>query len=111
MDGFSLDIDNLVESWILSDMYHLKGLKFCCMSSLKLNWCEESDVSRILKESEDLTGPCDEMKRKYLGILEQIESKHSSRSRCFMGRGILTFDRDCFKFTLARDSPLSSTGR
>ena len=71
MDGFSVSIDDMVELWVLADMYQLEGLKLCCLGSLERDVCEEKDVSRILEEADELSCPCDELKRICLMVLER----------------------------------------
>ena len=58
-----MSIDDLVDVWVLADMYQLKELKLCCLSSLGRDLCEEIQVSWILEEAEELSCPCDELKR------------------------------------------------
>ena len=71
MDGFSVSIDDMVELWVLADMYQLEGLKLCCLGSLERDVCKEKDVSRILEEADELSCPCDELKRICLMVLER----------------------------------------
>ena len=73
MDGFSVSIDDVVELWVLADMYQMEGLKLCCLGSLESGLCEENDASRILEEAEDLSCPCDELKRICLEVLQKID--------------------------------------
>ena len=73
MDGFSVSIDDVVDVWVLADMYQLEGLKLCCIGSLERDLCKENDdASRILKEVEELSCPCDELKRICLKVLQGI---------------------------------------
>ena len=72
MDGFSVSIDDVVELWVLADMYQIEGLKWCCLGSLERDLCEENHASRILEEAEVLSCPCNELKRVCLDVLEQI---------------------------------------
>jgi hypothetical protein len=62
LDGFTVSLDDVVELWVLSDMYQLDGLKYSCMGALERGLSEET-VSHILQEGEDLSCPCDELKR------------------------------------------------
>jgi hypothetical protein len=43
-------------------MYQMEGLKYSCMGALERGLSEEN-VSEILEEVEDLSFPCDELKR------------------------------------------------
>ena len=56
-----MSIEDVVDVWVLADMYHLEGLKFCCLPSLERNLWEENEVPRILKEAKDLSCPCDDV--------------------------------------------------
>ena len=76
MDGFSVSIDDVVELWVLADMYQMEGLKLCCLGSLERELCEENDASRILKEAEELSCPCDELKRICLEVLQRQQRRH-----------------------------------
>ena len=70
----------MVELWVLADMYQLDGLQWCCLGSLVRDLCEENDASRILGEVEDLSCPCDELKRICLEVLQRNDdSEDSSR--------------------------------
>ena len=51
-------------------MYQMEGLKLCCLGSLKRDLCKKNDASRILEEAEDLSCPCDELKRICLKVLQ-----------------------------------------
>ena len=62
MDGFTVSIDDVVELWVLADMYQIEGLKYCCMGVVERCLSDEN-VSEILEEVEDLSCPCDELKR------------------------------------------------
>jgi alpha-tubulin suppressor-like RCC1 family protein len=62
LDGFTVRIDDAVELWDLADFYQLEGLKYSCRSALERGLCEEN-VSQILQEAEDLSCPCDKLKR------------------------------------------------
>jgi alpha-tubulin suppressor-like RCC1 family protein len=64
LDDFTVSIDDVVELWGLADMYQMEGLKYSCMGTLERGLCEEN-VSQILQEAEDLSCPCDELKRVY----------------------------------------------
>jgi len=45
-----------------ADMYQIEGLKYCCMGTLERGLSAEN-VSKILEEVEELSWPCDELKR------------------------------------------------
>ena len=62
LDGFTVSLNNAVELWGLADMYQMEGLKYCCMGALERGLCDEN-VSEILEAVEDLSCPCDELKR------------------------------------------------
>jgi RCC1 and BTB domain-containing protein len=62
LDDFTVSIDDVVELWDLADMYQLEGLKYSCRGALERGLCEEN-VSQILQEVENLSCPCDELKR------------------------------------------------
>ena len=62
LDDFTLSVDNAVEQWQLADFYQLEGLKISCMGSLERG-LHENNVSQILQEAEDLSCPCDGLKR------------------------------------------------
>jgi RCC1 and BTB domain-containing protein len=70
LDDFTVSIDDVVELWVLADMYQLDGLKYSCMGALERGLCEEN-VSDILEETEDLICPCDELKRMCREYLDQ----------------------------------------
>merc|ERR1719276_537136 len=70
MDGFSVRIDDVLDVWVLADMYQMEGLKWCCMGSLERDLCEKNDASRILEEAEELSCPFDELKRICLKVLQ-----------------------------------------
>ena len=59
MDGFTVSIDDVVDVWVLADMYHLEGLKFYCMSELERHLSVDN-VDQILEEVENLSCPCDD---------------------------------------------------
>ena len=75
LDDFTVNIEHVVELWMLADMYQLDGLKFSCMGSLEGGLCEEN-VSEILEEAENLSCPCcDELKsmcHEYLARIDHI---------------------------------------
>ena len=74
MDGFTaVSIDDVVDVWVLADMYQMEGLKWCCMGSLERDLCKKNDASRILKEAEELSCPIDELKRICLKVLHRNE--------------------------------------
>ena len=79
MDGFSVRIDDVLDVWVLADMYQMEGLKWGCMGSLERDLCEKNDASRILKEAEDLSCPCDELKR----ICQEVLLRRQQRRRSF----------------------------
>ena len=62
LDDFTVSIDDVVELWGLADMYQMEGLKYSCMGTLERVLCEEN-AYQILQEVEDLSCPCDELKR------------------------------------------------
>jgi hypothetical protein len=66
----SLDqIDYLLELWYLADMYKLEGLELYCTGALERGLCKE-DENKVLKEAENMSCPCDGLKRmcsEYLG--------------------------------------------
>jgi hypothetical protein len=62
LDGFTVSLDDVVELWVLADMYQLDGLKYCYMGALETNLCKDN-ASEVLEEVEDLSCPCDELKR------------------------------------------------
>jgi hypothetical protein len=62
LDDFTVNIDDVVEVWALADMYQMEGLKYSCMGALERGLRKEN-VSEILQEVEDLSCPCDELKR------------------------------------------------
>jgi hypothetical protein len=62
LDDFTVSIDDAVELWELADMYQMKGLMLCCMGALERGMNEEN-ISQILQEVEDLSCPCDELKK------------------------------------------------
>jgi hypothetical protein len=63
LDDFTVNIDDVVELWGLADMYQIEGLvKYCCMGALEKGLSAEN-ASEILEEVEDLSCPCDELKR------------------------------------------------
>jgi hypothetical protein len=63
LDGFTVSLDDVVELWGIADMYQMEGLKYCCMGALERGLSDEN-VSEILEEVEELSCPCDELKRK-----------------------------------------------
>jgi hypothetical protein len=62
LDGFTVSIDDVVELWVLADMYQMEGLKYSCMGALERGLSEDN-ASEILEEVEDLSCPFDELKR------------------------------------------------
>ena len=62
LDGFTVSIDDVVVLWGIADMYQMEGLKYCCMGALERGLSEEN-ASEILEEVEELSCPCDELKR------------------------------------------------
>ena len=76
MDGFSVSIDDVVDVWVLADMYQMEGLKWRCLAgALERDLCEENDASRILEEAEDLSCPCDELKRICPEVLQRQQRR------------------------------------
>jgi hypothetical protein len=67
-----VSIDDVVEVWGLADMYQMEGLKYSCMGGLERGLSEEN-VSEILEEVEDLSCPCDELKRICHEYLQMIK--------------------------------------
>jgi hypothetical protein len=64
LDDFTISsIDDVVELWVLADMYQLEGLKYSCLGALERGVCSKENVSEILQEVEELGCPCDELKR------------------------------------------------
>jgi hypothetical protein len=61
-DCFVVSIDHVLELWYVADMYQLDVLKLFCMGALERDLCEEI-ASQILKEAENLSCPCDGLKR------------------------------------------------
>jgi hypothetical protein len=72
LDGFVVSLDHVLELWYLADMYQLEGLKLCCMGALESGdlLCKEN-VSQILKEAENLSCPCNGLKRMCHEYLER----------------------------------------
>jgi hypothetical protein len=62
LDDYIVSIDDAMELWELADFYQLEGLKYSCMGSLERG-LDEDNVSHILGEAEDLSCPCDGLKR------------------------------------------------
>ena len=62
LDNFSVRFVHVVELWELADMYQLEGLNFSCMSALERGLSDEN-VSQIVKHVENLSCPCDGLKR------------------------------------------------
>ena len=50
-----------MELWGLADMYQMEGLKYCCMGALERGLSDY--VSEIMQKVEELSSPCDELKR------------------------------------------------
>ena len=71
MDGFTVSIDDVVELWVLADMYQMEGLKLCCLGLLERDLCEKNDASRILEEAEELSCSIDELKMICLEVLQR----------------------------------------
>jgi hypothetical protein len=61
LDDFTVSIDDVVELWVLADMYQMEGLKYSCMGALEMGLSEDN-VSHVLKEVDELNCPCDELK-------------------------------------------------
>jgi hypothetical protein len=80
LDGFTVSLDDVVELWVLADMYQMDGLKYSCMGTLELGLCEDN-VSQVLEEVEELSCPCDELKRICREYLESktLESKRKRK--------------------------------
>jgi hypothetical protein len=62
LDGFTVSIDDVVELWVLADMYQMEGLKYCCMGALERGLCE-ANVSQVSEDVEEMSCPCEELKR------------------------------------------------
>jgi hypothetical protein len=62
LDDFTVSMNDVVELWEVADYYQLEGLQYSCMGALERGLSEEN-VSQILQEAEDLSCPCDELKR------------------------------------------------
>ena len=62
LDDFTVSIDDVVELWEVADFYQMEGLKYSCMGTLERGLCKDN-VSQILEEVEELSCPCDELKR------------------------------------------------
>jgi hypothetical protein len=69
LDGFTVSLDDVVELWVLADMYQMDGLKHSCMGALERGLSEEN-VSEILQEVDGLSCPCDELKGVCHGFME-----------------------------------------
>ena len=72
LDDFSVCVEDIVEVWVLADMYQLEGLKLTCMGSLERGLCKES-ASDILEQADDLSCPCDGLKRLCEAYLSEAE--------------------------------------
>jgi hypothetical protein len=70
LDGFTVRLDDAVELWGIADMYQMEGLKYYCMGALERGLSEEN-VSEILEDVEDLSCPCDDLKRMCHDYLER----------------------------------------
>ena len=81
LDGFTVSIDNVVELWGLADMYQMEGLKYSCMSASEIGLCEEN-ASQILQGVEDLSCPCDELKKMCHEYLEAHAEGSVLRNDC-----------------------------
>jgi hypothetical protein len=68
LDGYA------VELWGIADMYQMEGLKYCCMGTLERGLSEEN-VSEILEDVEELSCPCDDLKRICHDYLEDHEEE------------------------------------
>jgi hypothetical protein len=75
LDGFTVSIDDVVELWVLADMYQMEGLKYCCMGALERG-LSEANVSEILEEVEEISCSCDGLKRICHEYLED-HAKHT----------------------------------
>jgi hypothetical protein len=76
LDDFTVSIDDVVELWVLADMYQMEGLKYCCMGALERG-LSEANVSEILEEVEEMSCPCEELKRmcqEYI-VMKRISQK------------------------------------
>jgi hypothetical protein len=62
LDGFTVNVEDIMELWEVADMYQLEGLQYCCMGALERGLCREN-VFQILQEAEGLNCECDGLKR------------------------------------------------
>ena len=71
LDGFTVNVEDIMELWEVADMYQIEGLKYYCMGALERGLCREN-VSQILQEVEGLSCECDglqRMCREYLALV------------------------------------------
>jgi hypothetical protein len=73
LDGFVVSLDHVLELWYLADMYELEGLKFYCIGALERDLFCRKNASQILQEAENLSCPCDELKRMCRVYLKRYE--------------------------------------
>jgi hypothetical protein len=79
LDGFTVSIDDAVELWGLADMYQMEGLKYSCIGALERGVLSEAEnISEIIQEVEELSCPCEELKR---FCNEYLDSKNLRESR------------------------------
>jgi hypothetical protein len=69
LDDFTVSIDDVVEVWEVADFYQMEGLKYSCLGTLERGM-SVANVSQILQEVDDLSCPCDELKRMCHEFLE-----------------------------------------
>jgi alpha-tubulin suppressor-like RCC1 family protein len=53
LDDFTMNMDDVLELWVLSDMYQLEGLKYICMGALERGLCEDnaSQISVVIPQA------------------------------------------------------------
>jgi hypothetical protein len=85
LDDFTVSMDDVVELWELADFYQMEGLKYSCLGTLERGLSVDN-VSQILQEAEDLSCPCDELKRI---CKRKIESKKDRKRKICMDRVVV----------------------
>ena len=78
-DDFSVDINDVVELWVLADLYQLEGLKYCCMGGLERGLKRER-AHQVLIELEGLDCECNGLRRKCIEYLELFRKVNFSGS-------------------------------
>ena len=71
LDGFVVSLDHVLDLWWMADFYQIDALKFNCMGALERGLCEEN-VHQILEDAENLSCPCDELKKMCHEYLERM---------------------------------------